>query len=539
MKNTRIIRAIATIALFVLGFLSVQAPAQAGIASGENWTTYENISKTPTSSTYPTVAADKAGNLHVIWIEDVGGKTKNLISNPDGSPRLDYRGKQVNYLNRQGNTLYYTRWNGKRWLQPVDVEAILQGNIYFPSAVVDNKGILHVIWSQGNSQFLDLMYSQVPADKAEDVRMWSKPVSLVSNVYSYDYPSGISADSTGGLHIVYYRLGPAPGVYAINSMDGGQNWSYPVLIYANKSDFGSDDGSLPVRLAIDKKDRLHATWTRYDISGNGKAIYYSQSTDLGKTWSLPFEVAFWRPGYYETDWLSVGVVGDTIYLEWEGGPVARSNERISKDGGLTWSDEKVIFPNLVGENGWADLVTDSSDQLYQIVVKRILGVKAGVYGTWYSELKNGQWDTPMLIDPKSFDFYDNINSLDANGVRSLLNQTINDDGLRYQRSAILDGNELFVVVVNEYDGEIYSAHVLLDAPYIAPQPYPQSSLPNNLSVTQIATQPALEPTPELPILDKDGHQQPIPTGSIFIFSIIPVALLIIISLVIRLIMRKN
>ena len=312
MKNTVIFRAIAAIALFVLGFFTGPAPVQAGIASGENWSSYENISKTPTSSTYPTVAADKAGNLHVLWMEDVGGKTKNLITNPDGTAKLDYRGKQVNYLTRQGNTLYYTRWNGKRWLQPVDVQAATRGSMYFPSAVVDNKGILHVIWTEGITQQNDLMYSQVPADKAEDVREWSTPVSLAAPIFSYYYPSAITAEFMGGLHIIYYRLGPGPGVYAINSDDGGLNWSYPVLIYSNKSDFGTDDGSLPVRLTIDKKDRLHATWTRYDISGNGKAIYYSQSDDQGKTWSLPFEVAYWRPGYYETDWLSVGVVGDTI-----------------------------------------------------------------------------------------------------------------------------------------------------------------------------------------------------------------------------------
>jgi len=72
-----------------------------------------------------------------------------------------------------------------------------------------------------------------------------------------------------------------------------------------------------MRIITDLKNRLHVTWTLYGEEGNGIAIYYSQSLDNGKTWSKPFEVAAWRPGWYETDWLVSGVLGDEIHLIWK------------------------------------------------------------------------------------------------------------------------------------------------------------------------------------------------------------------------------
>jgi len=45
------------------------------------------------------------------------------------------------------------------------------------------------------------------------------------------------------------------------------------------------------------------------------------------------------------------------------------NERISLDGGQSWGANQRILPNLVGENGFANLVVDSSNQMHMLVVK--------------------------------------------------------------------------------------------------------------------------------------------------------------------------
>ena len=188
----------------------------------------------------------------------------------------------------------------------------------------------------------------------------------------------------------------------------------------------------------------------------------------------------------------------------------------------------------------SDLVTDSSDHLYQVMAKRIQGNGFTVYGTWYSEMSNGQWKPPMLIDPKNFDFYDNIGSLDSNSIKNLLNQTINDDGLRYQRTAILDGNELFVVVVNEYDGDIYSAHVLLDTPYVAPAVYPTPTAPPETpTVLDTPTQAVSQQQIDMTAVSSGEQSRPVATGSIFIVSTLIVAVMLVVTFVLYHIFHRN
>ncbi|HEX9012350.1 MAG TPA: sialidase family protein [Anaerolineaceae bacterium] len=533
MNRVRVFLAVVPLALVLAGFSLGAVPARAADGVGV-WSDYENISNTPEASTSPTIAADRAGRLHVFWVEDVGGVTRRLVDGPDGTPILDYRGKPVNLLTDQGNTIYYTRWNGRQWIQPVDVATVLQGHVYFPSAAVDQQGTLHLIWTQGDSQNTTLMYSRVSADRAEVVQEWSKPVPLANPVLVYENPAWLAVDSQDGLHIVYFQVGPNPGVYEMNSFDGGDSWSNPTQLYANASQTGNGDGSMPVRLMVDQKDRLHATWTVFDKSGNGKSIYYARSTDRGKTWSKPFLISAWQPGYYEVDWLSAGASGDTLYMNWEGGTQSFDNERISPDGGLTWGPEKQIFPNLVGENGWADLVTDSSGRLNLLLVKRTGGLSGTVYGMWYSQLRGGMWDTPRLVGDQNFDFYNSTRNLDDAGIRKLLSSTINGDGLRYQRAAVVSGNELFVVVVNEHDGEIYSAHMLLDSPAIPPQPYPSRPAPT-AAAAPVQTPTAAAPQPTLAVskfVDPNRKMTLSPSG-IFTYSMVPVVLLVLVMVASR------
>jgi hypothetical protein len=314
-----------------------------------------------------------------------------------------------------------------------------------------------MIWLVSAGLATDLYYSQVPVDEAESVKAWSEPVVLASNIRSTYYPAGIIADNNDNLHIIYFQVGVNPGLFVINSSDQGMNWSDPVQIYTSNSDTGGEDGCMPVRIILDNKNRLHAAWTVYGSDGNGKSVYYSQSDDQGETWSSPLLVSSVQPGWYEVDWINVGVTGDEIHLVWQGGwapPV--QYERISYDGGKTWNRESRILTGIVGENGFSDLLVDSAGIIHQLLVKRFQGSSAYVFGVWYSEFLNGQWKIPILIGVSDKNIYTELqsNTLSTNDVKSIVDGTINADGLRYQRSVILNGNELFVVVVNEYDGEI-------------------------------------------------------------------------------------
>ena len=499
------------------------------------WSDFEDISNTPTASTFPCIAADKEGNVHVLWTEDVGGSMRNYLNNPDGTPILDPRGNHINYLAHAGNTLYYTRWDGKSWLEPIDVQTNLSGAILYPQVAIDFKGVMHVVWFANVGSDSKLYYSRVMADKAGSVREWSQPQELAVSILDAYYPVDITTDTTGGIHIIYSAIGSGPGAFVINSYDGGDTWSTPIQLYSTSDERGIQEGVSPVRLISDPTGRLHAAWTRYDADGNGKAIFYSQSRDQGQTWTKPFEVATWQVGWYEVDWLSVGVVGDEIHLVWEGSSLTASQaERISQDGGQTWSDPEYILPNIQGENGFTDLVTDSANQLHLLVVKR--GDPSTLsHGIWYSTWENDHWQDPVLLGTTNSTLYSQARQLSEQSPQTLidvLRGTLTGNGLRYQKSVIVNGNILLTVVVNEWDGEIWSTHTTLSAPFVPPEAYAQPSpTPTRLSTTPIQSvlqtpTPLALPMSEIPV--ESGNGNPLNPILISVFS----AMLVIIGVII-------
>jgi hypothetical protein len=516
-------------ALILLLFVFQPEISRAQPPSG--WSKFENISRTPTSSSFPSAAADRFGQIHVVWSEDVGGVSKNLKTNPDGTPLLDFRGKQVNLLNLSGNTVFYTRWDGKKWATPVDIQTIAPpGHTSFTDIAVDSKGVVHLIWTKASTEISDLMYSQAPGNAALSVRSWSSPLLLASNLLTTYYPLGITIDPLDGLHVIYGAIGLNPGTYVINSLDDGKTWSDPVQIYASKSRTGTEDGTQPVRITADTKNRLHAMWTVYGESGTGKYIYYAQSLDQGNTWSKPFLVAAWQEGWYEVDWLNVGVVGDQVHAVWEGGPVSYHNERISNDGGQTWGPAYRIFTRLAGENGWSDLVADHQGSLYQLLVKRISSGAGTIYSVWYSQFHDDQWQTPQIVGINESNFYNDSNEYSSGEVQNLFSGTITGDGLRHQRGVILNGNELFCLVVNEFDGEIYASHLNLNLPYIPPAAFSTSAVTETKVPTQAVFQ-QLEPTQSLLIQTKEASSTN--PGALVLASLIPVILLVVAVFFIR------
>ena len=479
-------------------------PARAQSPDGK-WSDFENISNTPTASTFPCIVADTEGNVHVLWSEDVGGSMRNYLNNSDGTPILDPRGNHINNLAHAGNTLFYTRWDGKSWLEPIDVQTNLSGGILYPQAAIDLKGVMHVVWFGNLGGESQLYYSRVMADKAGSVREWSQPLELADSILSAYYPVDITTDTTGGIHVLFSKIGSGPGAFVINSLDGGDTWSTPIQLYSTSDERGIQEGISPVRLVSDPTGRLHASWTRYDVDGNGKAIFYSQSRDQGLTWTKPFEVATWQAGWYEVDWLSVGVVGDEIHLVWEGSSLtALQAERISYDGGQTWGEPGYILPNLQGENGFADLVTDSANQLHLLVVKR--GDPATLsHGVWYTSWEKDHWQDPILLGTNDSTLYSQATQLSEQSPQTLidlLRGTLTGNGLRYQKSVIVNGNELFTVVVNEWDGDIWSSHTTLSAPSVLPKPYPPLTYTPTLLPTQI--QSGIQTPTPLPLQQLSG-----------------------------------
>lgn len=348
------------------------------------WSRPVNLSNSTTTSTDPFLLSDPAGVAHLFWAEKRGETPGN-----------------------QADTIIYTSWNGLTWSEPVDIfiSPLSDGNpmATFPRAVLDEDGQIHLIWmSQPNYPSFSLNYSTVPAWEASESGAWAPPRQISNDLTGQKYSADIAYHPDMGLHVAYARgIGRVGGrgVAYIHSADGGVTWSEPVNIYNTAA---SDRGASDIRLLLDPPNRMYASWTEWDRSGNGQAVYFAASTDKGQTWEKPFPLAVRRGDEYERDWNNMVLLGPgRLVSVWEGGFRAYRGSMVSEDGGATWSPPVDAFPWLIGDNGSVEFVRDGSNRLHLFLANRVREGYEEAYGNkfglWHSVWQeDGRWGEPTL-----------------------------------------------------------------------------------------------------------------------------------------------
>ena len=358
-------------------------------ASEIRWSTPENISNSPDlTSTDPFLLADPAGFAHLFWAEKV--------SNVPGE---------------QTDTLMYTRWDGKEWLKPIDIffapPEEITAVIVYPHAVIDDSGTIHLIWmGEPNAPAYTLFYSSVKSSQAGSAQAWRERTLLADELTGSKYSIHIAYSPPNTLHVAYARVpaGYAPSreraVTYIRSTDGGLNWTEPLDIYiVPYLDWGASD----VRLLAEPPNKLYASWTVWDKSGNGKYVYFARALDNGLTWDEPIILAERVDPEYERDWNNMALLGPgQIVAVWEGGYRAYRYAMYSYDSGATWSQPIDIFPYLIGDNGLVEFARDSTDRLHIFIAQRIRegyeDIRGQHMGLWHSIWEGGPlWREPVLV----------------------------------------------------------------------------------------------------------------------------------------------
>ncbi len=347
------------------------------------------------SSVDPLLIADKTGIVHLFWSEDVGG-------------RASLGGTT------SGNTIIYSRWDGVNWSAPTDIlltptEGI---NLSFgdpkawqPEGIIDDQGKIHLVWL---GQYPDkLYYSFAPAANAGSASSWSTPVILANDSTGSQYSIDIEYVAPEYLHIVYAQVhwetqyaGDQPRSLAyLKSVDGGSTWSEPQEISVVPD---PDRGYSNVRLLKAPEARLFASWTEWDLTGNGQAVYVARTLDNGNTWNAPVKLSERESIDYERDWMKLAwLEGDRLVAVWEGGFRAYRQFMYSDDNGLTWSEADDRFYWLIGDNGFPEFVRDGANNLHFFVAQRIregsIG-RAGSLGLWHSVWLGGtKWTDAELV----------------------------------------------------------------------------------------------------------------------------------------------
>lgn len=356
--------------------------------------TIMNLSSTPTSSVDPFLIADRTGVAHLFWSEDVGGRV-------------------VMGGTAAGNTIMYARWDGVSWSQandilltPLDPSAFDEPKAWQPEAIIDDDGTIHLIWL---GQYPDkLFYSSAFAADAQQAQAWSTPAVLADNSTGTQYSIDIEyVPAANTLHVVYARghweeqyAGEDPrAITHILSTDGGKSWSEPVDVAFTPD---PERGYSNVRLLFAPETRLFASWTEWDLTGNGQAVWVARSLDNGRTWDPPVKLADRLEGEYERDWTKlVWLGGDRLLATWEGGFRAYRHFMYSDDAGQTWSEPLDTFYWLIGENGFVEFARDSADNLHFFIAQRIregtIG-RTGGEGLWHSTWQGErEWSDTQLV----------------------------------------------------------------------------------------------------------------------------------------------
>jgi hypothetical protein len=144
------------------------------------------------------------------------------------------------------------------------------------------------------------------------------------------------------------------GILVEASNDDGLSWkeSVPAINHINSVIPFEDKPGIVVDNAPESKNKgtVYLAWTRFDVYGSADPdcrshIYFSRSTDGGKTFSMPFRISDASGDCRDSDNTvegavpSVGPNGE-VYVVWAG-PLGLVFKK-SLDGGLTFSKDKVI-----------------------------------------------------------------------------------------------------------------------------------------------------------------------------------------------------
>jgi hypothetical protein len=144
------------------------------------------------------------------------------------------------------------------------------------------------------------------------------------------------------------------GIIVSASRDGGLTWNEPVpaINHVNSvTPFEDKPGIVTDNVTGSTfKGNVYLAWTRFDVYGSHDAechtqIYFSRSTDGGKTFSMPFRISDTGGDCIDSDNTvegavpAVGPKGE-VYVVWAGSSGLVFDK--STDGGLTFGKDKVI-----------------------------------------------------------------------------------------------------------------------------------------------------------------------------------------------------
>ena len=338
---------------------------RAAHAQGEVWSTPVNLTADrPIASWLPAIAADRAGNLHLVWTEQW----------------------ETGWF---WGRIFYTMYDGSSWTPPLRISTDDTEIAILPSVAVDSHGTIHVVFAAKGY----LQYTRSQAwNRPWLAESWSHPRPVGG--FQGPYWSDIAIDDEDNIHVVSRGTLSAESVndmMYIRSTDGGQTWTNAVVLWS------SPLVSMQPRIAVRGRD-VYVTWMDADFTVSedvGIQGYFVHSQDGGDSWLPP--VLFWD-GMIATIDVAFDGSGNVHLTFWDEQGRVRLHQW-SADGGETWSDPIPVLRYPDGStggwgHGWADMAVDSAGTVHVVEVDESSYPGNAVVHTWWD---GESWATPTII----------------------------------------------------------------------------------------------------------------------------------------------
>ena len=356
--------------------------------------------------------------------------------------------------------ILYNNWSPETgWTEPVDILlSPLKNDARLTSALLDQNGLMHVVFWGGDNTDARFYYSKAPASEAGKARAWSYPYMIAAN--AADPPNSVFfAVDSNNLGILFSGRQDGNGIYATYSQDNGDSWSSPELVIQSKDRLIRD-----LQIFQSQSGQINLIWNEITLGAQGRGIYYSSLNKENFKWKDPIKLAEAESGLGTQTPAIIEKNGEIFAFFNLGGKILM---RRSRDGGEIWSNPVPLFLQHVGVNGSLSPVIDSKNVLHLFFGQRITGFP-DIHGIWHSVWQGDHWTEPEAI-------------VSGPQVTDLEGDTAFDP---YEARAVVSQGNVVLVTWRSDPGNkgngIWYAYEFLDAPELPIATLPSQSILSNI-----------------------------------------------------------
>ncbi len=271
-------------------------------------------------------------------------------------------------------------------------------------SIAASSGHLYVVYKNDDAIFF--------ADSSDFGKSWTAPVKVSASTLNCTHAQVLAAPD-GSINVVWQGKASkekANGIFYTRSTDGGKTFNEPVDISGTKTE------SSEPQLAIGHDNSLHIVWIDTLPAPAGPDVFYSCSTDNGKTWSKIEDVSNTPGAISRSPGIAVGEDG-RIHIVWSD----TSSGDESPDVFYVWKKK--------GSDKWSAPEDISKDSGFSELPHVACGQNGRVYFIWTDSSNKFVGDILCVIENADGKFSKALNISDSNGVSSQPAMAVDADGI--------------------------------------------------------------------------------------------------------------